>query len=427
MVFSNELAKGSFSGFWRRFQHTAKRRRAAGVRPKIETLEDRLVLAFPDMNALLVPFTSHDALGQGAHHWHNLVNINIDGQSHPLPDDLNIVQPGDPIVSQGVQAGLYDIHTHAGDANKLHIEIPQQQFNMVHLGDVFTIASRTTGKEWIFNSQRLKYTDANGVDQDLRVDATHTLTMTVGGVPNTDFGNLVLTDPQQGGENLGPPIVINFTTVAPPPPPGTSQQFVTKCFTDLLGRAPDGNGMSFFSGMLGQNSTPDMRAQVALTVERSLEGRIKQCTDMYQRFLGRQPDPIGLNLSILWLGAGGSMEKLRETIMASPEAFQHSQSDPTTFANNLYQGALNRAPDPIGQGGVVGALLLGFNRRKLVDQVFESPEGKQAVVQNDYMEFLHRPADQSGLNTFTAVIQQGVSEDLVQAALVSSDENFNRM
>jgi cyclophilin family peptidyl-prolyl cis-trans isomerase len=209
------------------------------------------------------------------------------------------------------------------------------------------------------------------------------------------------------------------------PTPGTTTAYVTELYRTLLGREPDGAGMSQFQGMLDRNQAT--RAQVAITIETSLEGRTKQVQDFYQKYLGRRADPIGLDLSVRWLGAGGSMFTLRDTIVGSPEYFGgHGKSTNSDFVTALYRDALMRAVDPVGLGGDVPALNAGMKRSQLTDQVFRSPEGLQVILQGYYSLLLHRTIDNSGLTFHRQELQNGGSDYMVVAGIAASDEFFNQ-
>jgi cyclophilin family peptidyl-prolyl cis-trans isomerase len=220
-------------------------------------------------------------------------------------------------------------------------------------------------------------------------------------------------------------LTVNETGMPPPPTPGTSTSFVTHVYESLLGREPDGSGMDHYRSLLDQNQMT--RAQMVVSIQSSLEGRTKQVQDFYHKYLGREADPQGLTLSILWLGLGGSMTQLRETIVSSPEYFQgHGRSSNSEYVSALYEDLLGRGVDPVGQGGAIPALNNGMTRSQLAAQIARSPEGLQAVVQSYYNLFLHRRADDTGLNINQQQLQRGVSEDSIVSNIAGSNEFFNR-
>jgi hypothetical protein len=421
----------------KRSPRSAQRRTTRRARPRIEVLESRVVLDFAPDSFLKTPFASHNDPGHPlVEHFHPHLRIFIDGTEHVIPGDTNIVFPGNPAgddaIRRGIPQGLYPIHVHKedlpGDPGKLHVEAPLPSgFTSppdFHLKDFFTIWTFTSGSDKILSSQEIKMMDSNGQNIDFRADATHTITMTVDGQSNSDFENFVLTDPHQPGDDPGPDIRITGTTNMPPPTMGANQTFVSHCYSDFLGRQADSGGMSHFSGLMDQGTMN--RAQVAQAIETSLECRTKQVEDMYHKYLGRIADPIGLNASIAWLGTNHSMEELRETIVRSPEYFQHHNNSNSDFVTALYQDGLGRPLDPVGQGGAIPALNFGFSRAQLVKMVMTSPEGAQAVAQSYYNLLLHRRADDGGLAQTAADVQRGVSEDQIQVRIAASDEYFNR-
>ena len=48
------------------------------------------------------------------------------------------------------------------------------------------------------------------------------------------------------------------------------------------------------------------------------------------------------------------------------------------------------------------------------------------MIEELYGQVLHRPADASGLSTYTTMLQHGQTETLLLAILASSDEYFAR-
>jgi hypothetical protein len=205
-----------------------------------------------------------------------------------------------------------------------------------------------------------------------------------------------------------------------------NQKYVTQLFRDILGREPDPSGLMHFAGQLDMNQAS--RAQVALIIETTLEARTKQVQDLYMQFLGRQADPIGLDLSTRFLGTGGSTVKLRSTIIGSPEYFQ-SRAGGTNdgFLSAVYRDVLKRAADSVGQSLGGQALASGIDHIKFAEVVFDSPEGQQDLVQNLYEQFLHRPADGIGMSNSTAALQHGIHEEQISMVIFGSDEYFGRL
>jgi cyclophilin family peptidyl-prolyl cis-trans isomerase len=205
----------------------------------------------------------------------------------------------------------------------------------------------------------------------------------------------------------------------------TNQSYVTHLYQNLLGRAPDPQGLNSFSTALDQKTLS--RTQVATAILTSNESRTHEIENLYQTLLHRQADPTGLNLSLSFLKSGGTLEQVRAVIVGSNEYFQsRSGSSNTSFLTNLYQDALGRAIDPVGQSLAGQALTAGMDRSKVAAVVFTSREGEQFLVQSYYSELLNRTADSVGMTDSTATLADGLSEEKIIIAISASDEYFNR-
>lgn len=110
-------------------------------------------------------------------HIHPHLTIRINGQDQVIPANIGITANG-----------LSPIHTHDA-TGKLHVESPQ--ILAFRLKDFFTI-----WKNWSNNDPNIVFTATNILGHEV-VDPNHQrITMTVDGVPSTDFGDLILKDLQ---------------------------------------------------------------------------------------------------------------------------------------------------------------------------------------------------------------------------------------
>jgi hypothetical protein len=238
-------------------------------------------------------------------------------------------------------------------------------------------------------------------------------------------------------------------TVNQAAPTGTpSQKFVTQVYRDLLGRDPDPGGMTHFSSIIDMSQAT--RNVVAQTIQSSQEGRTRQVQSLFQTFLGRQADSVGMDLSTRWLGMGGSFFQLESAIAGSQEYFQRAGGTNNGLLTAVYRDALSRAVDSVGQSLGSQALAGGTSRTALADVVFTSQEGFQHLTQSFYNQFLRRAADSIGLNATTTALQQrvqqqqqamnlteeqrehpappaGASVDQVVGVIAGSDEYFGRL
>jgi hypothetical protein len=205
-------------------------------------------------------------------------------------------------------------------------------------------------------------------------------------------------------------------TVNTSAPTGTpSQKFVTQAYRDLLGRDPDSGGLTHFSSLIDMNQAT--RTQVAQTIQTSLEARQLQVNNLFQMFLGRQADSVGLDLSTRFLGMGGSFFQLENAIVSSQEYFQRAGSTNNGFLTALYRDALGRAIDSVGQSLGSQALAAGTSTSQLAKVVLTSQEGLEHLVQALFNQFLHRAAETAALNASTTALEQRIQQQEQQMNL----------
>jgi phospholipase/lecithinase/hemolysin len=123
--------------------------------------------------------------------------------------------------------------------------------------------------------------------------------------------------------------------------------FVAHAYRDLLQRPVDSFGLSYWTGALAQGGT---RPQVVLGIEQSREYCAGEVQALYSTYLKRPADAMGMNYFVDFLGSGGTMEQAAAQITASQEYFQTRGAGTNAgFLNALYQDALQRPLDPVGQ------------------------------------------------------------------------------
>jgi autotransporter-associated beta strand protein len=197
--------------------------------------------------------------------------------------------------------------------------------------------------------------------------------------------------------------------------------YVTQLYHDLLGRAPDGGGLTFWTGLLNQNQAT--KFQVSLGFVNSPEYRMLEVSSLYPKFLHRTVDPTGLTGWTQYLLQGHTLEQLQAQIVASPEYLQTRLGGNTdNFLSTLIMDTFNR---PITQAdmNMFGDDFGSVNDRvNVAEQVFATTEYRQDLVESYYQRFLNRTADTGGLNAAVAALQNGVPDETVIAVIVSSPE-----
>ena len=203
-----------------------------------------------------------------------------------------------------------------------------------------------------------------------------------------------------------------------------NEGFVMGLYQHLLGRPAEASGAS---NWIAQLSSGTSRAQIALEIENSPEGRNRLVDQLYVRYLGRHAEFDGMNTFSSMLESGGSLEGVAAAILSSQEFFDRSGGTATGFLNVLYQVVLLRNIDSGALIAIEPQLFTApsaATRFQIASEVVSSPEAVKSQLQSDYLEILHRSADAGGLEVWSDFRVRGFSETLVRAGLLGSDEFF---
>ena len=201
-----------------------------------------------------------------------------------------------------------------------------------------------------------------------------------------------------------------------------NNRFVDQVYQDFLNRQADSVGLALFSAQLDQGMT---RTQVAAQIETTAEYRTVVVQKAYQQFLHRTADTVGLNFWTNFLQQGNTIEQMEAGLVASPEYLQTRGGGTTSgFLSALYQDALGRAIDTGAQTFYTQQLAAGTTMSQVAAEIFASTEFQQDLVKGLYQQLLHRAADTAGLNFYVAALQQGQTDQQVAAALAGSPEFF---
>jgi hypothetical protein len=103
---------------------------------------------------------------------------------------------------------------------------------------------------------------------------------------------------------------------------GTNSVYLTALYQDVLGRAVDPEGQTFFSQQLAGDMT---RAQVAGEIFASAEFRQGLVTSDYRQLLNRSPDPAGLAFFTNALASGLTDQQITALMAGSDEFFDRLQ------------------------------------------------------------------------------------------------------
>jgi autotransporter-associated beta strand protein len=210
------------------------------------------------------------------------------------------------------------------------------------------------------------------------------------------------------------------------PAPDANHRFVIQIYLDLLRRWPEPSGLSTWSTLLDNGTS---RTDVVRAIEDSTEYRTLVVQSMYQSLLHRDGESDGVHLWVGFLDRGGSLERLREIFVSSPEYLQiRAGGTNSGFLDALYKDALNRGIDSNGRAGFGQALEAGnMSPAQVAAAVFESAEFRERSVGSIYQSYLHRDADSAGLQVFSELLKKGGLEQELIVLIIGSDEYFKRL
>jgi uncharacterized protein YkwD len=137
---------------------------------------------------------------------------------------------------------------------------------------------------------------------------------------------------------------------------GTGSGWVQGMYQDLLGRAPDAQGLNYWVAQLQNGEAP---ADVAYGFAASAERESQRINGDYQTYLGRPADPSGLSY---WLNAflqGATNEDLIGGFVGSAEYFNAAnkgKGDPRQWVDAAFQDIFHRAASSADEGFWMGVL-----------------------------------------------------------------------
>jgi hypothetical protein len=121
---------------------------------------------------------------------------------------------------------------------------------------------------------------------------------------------------------------------------------------------------------------------------------------------------------------GASAENVQAAIIGSAEFTNRSGRSDDGFVAALYQDFLNRPVDAVGLAIFTGQLATGTNRSAVTEELLTSTEYRSDLIGSYYQAYLGRPADVGAISTLLGQFAQGASTDAVQAALLGSAEFY---
>jgi hypothetical protein len=217
--------------------------------------------------------------------------------------------------------------------------------------------------------------------------------------------------------------------------------WLNRAYLDLLGRTDAGDtGAALLLANL--NAGTLSRAQIAFGLVSSPEFLDRVIYGDFQHLLGRAPvnsaDP-GQNEYQRWLpllmrnqlaaGVPTPDEQFIENLTTSGEYFARAGNTNTAWAASMYLNVIGRSSiDPSGAevGGWANFILGQYApiRQAVALSIVSSPEHRGRVVAGYYQTYLGRAASPLEIQAWVQLIQTGLTDQQVLAAITSSPEFF---
>jgi uncharacterized repeat protein (TIGR01451 family) len=199
--------------------------------------------------------------------------------------------------------------------------------------------------------------------------------------------------------------------------------FVNHLYQDLLGRAPDLDGLNHWWGLL-LAGVP--RTFVVQSIWQSPEHFGIEVEHFYEVYLHRPAEPAGLQNGVSALLRGMGETTFIQGLITSAE-YNALHPDNAGFVTSLYYAVLGRTP---GGGEVAAwqqALQNGVSRATVAQDFLASPERDLRLIDAYYESYLGRPPDPVGAQDWLGALEEGVlTPAAVGQAILASDEYFSR-
>lgn len=217
-----------------------------------------------------------------------------------------------------------------------------------------------------------------------------------------------------------------------PHPSEEDGAYVRQQYLDFLGRDGDLGGLRFWEQSLtsGQRQRSDLVRQFLNSPE--FGGTVAPVNRLYSAYFDRSPDRVGLFFWVNWIRGGRSLSQVSDQFAASAEFTRtYGALSDSAFIDLVYRNVLGRAPDPGGFAYWNDRIADGLTRGQLMVNFSESAEYVEqtraaVLVESLYQGLLQRSPDPGGFAYWTGVVESGAPVDSLINGMLSSNEYYNR-
>lgn len=217
-----------------------------------------------------------------------------------------------------------------------------------------------------------------------------------------------------------------------PHPSEHNGAFARQQYLDFLGRHGDPGGLRFWEDALNAGTRGRTDLVQLFLDSPEFGGTVAPVNRLYSAYFDRAPDRQGLFFWVDWIRGGRTLGAVSDEFARSPEfiAAYGSLSD-EAFIDLVYQNVLGRLPDDAGRRFWVDRMASGLSRGELMVGFSESPEyieetGSAVLVESLYQGLLQRSPDPQGFEYWTGIADSGATVTNLIAGMLSSDEYYNR-
>ncbi|MEM9650609.1 MAG: DUF4214 domain-containing protein [Actinomycetota bacterium] len=212
----------------------------------------------------------------------------------------------------------------------------------------------------------------------------------------------------------------------------TAEDFVTQQYEDFLGRAPDADGLTYWSDLVRQGVEPSALVE-SMATSAEFEGVVAPLVRLYFAFFDRPPDYDGLLYWTARIRDGVTLEQVAQQFVLSSE-FQltYGALDDAAYINLVYGNVLDRAADAGGRDYWIGQLVGGLARGGLMVAFSDSPEYREVIDPKVkatmlYVGMLRRSPERDGLDYWAGVVGGETPYRKVIAGFLGAAEYGDRM
>jgi hypothetical protein len=205
---------------------------------------------------------------------------------------------------------------------------------------------------------------------------------------------------------------------------GTATGWVRGMYQDLLGRTPSDTEVNGWVQALNNGlSAQSIAYDFAASTER--EGiRVR---DDYQTFLGRTPNQSEVAGWVNAFANGLTNESLVAGFLASPEYYNSAakgKGDNFDWVKSVIHDEFEQRAATPGEISSLEAALMPANLSQVANQITHSTEHYQDLVTHAYQTYLGRSPDPSGLSGWVGAMQDGLTDEHLEAQFIASPEAF---